>query len=75
MDCTQRCHEAHTRGPLPIEGLQAELAQRVRDRQAAVMYLQAAGLTDDPIARARLRRRSVQLLSGGSDALRLPRAC
>jgi hypothetical protein len=76
MNCTPLRHEAETCRGTPLgEKLQAEFAQRVSDRQAAVAYLHAAELTDDAVAREMLRRRSVQLLLRHPGAPRLPRAC
>jgi hypothetical protein len=74
MDCTKACPEATSFPQLPQEGHPAE-TQRLSDRQAAVMYLHAAELADDPLTRAQLRRRGVQLLAPPPGALRLPRAC
>jgi len=75
MECRETCHEAHPGGRWLDEGLQAERDQELIDRQAAVMYLHAAGLTDDPRARAMLRRRGVQLLTARPGGFRLSRAC
>lgn len=76
MNCTQTCHEADTGSESRAdEQLQGGLAQRVSDRQAAVMYLQAAGLTDDAVARDLLRRRGVELLLRRPAAPRPRRAC
>ncbi len=63
MNCTQLRYEANTgEKSLLDEQVQAELAQQVSNRQAAVAYLQAARLTDDAVARDLLRRRGVELL-------------
>ena len=76
MSCTQTYYEANTgASSLPDEKLQGELAQHVSDRQAAVAYLQAAGLTDDPVARDLFRRRGVELLLRHNGAPRSRRAC
>lgn len=65
MNCTHTSHETNTAWePLPDEKLQAE---QVRNRQAAVLYLQAAAMADDAVVRDRLRLQGAQLL--------LPRTC
>ncbi len=45
-------------GPASPDGSSLE----VRNRQAAASYLQASTETDDPVARASLRRRALALL-------------
>jgi len=76
MCSAQTCQEADTgRESRADEHLEAGLAQRVSDRQAAVQYLHAAGLTDDAVARDLLRRRGVELLLRRPGAPRPRRAC
>ena len=75
MSCAQTCCEAYTHNePWAEEPLQDGLTQRVSDRQAAVMYLQAAALTDDAEVRNLLRRRGVDLLLRRLEAPRTRRA-
>jgi len=76
MSCAQMCHEADTvKESRADEHLEAGLAQRASDRQAAVLYLHAAGLTDDAVARDLLRRRGVELLLRRPGAPCPRRAC
>ena len=53
MSCAQTCREADTRSESWVDEPQDDPTKRVSDRQAAVMYLQAAALTDDAEARNR----------------------
>jgi hypothetical protein len=75
MSCLQACREAYTvNESWADEPLQDGLSHRVGDRQAAVMYLQAAALTDDPETRKLLRRRGVDLLLRRPEGPRMRRA-
>jgi hypothetical protein len=66
MDCARSSHGVDTCSQwLRYEGLRAELAQRVSERQAAVAYLEAARLTDDAVERERLRRLGAELVWPG----------
>ena len=66
MDCANSSHGVRTCAQwLTREGSPAELAQTVSERQAAVAYLEAARLTDDPVERERLRRRGADLVWPG----------
>jgi hypothetical protein len=74
MSCAQTCREAYTGSESWVEEPQDDPTQRVSDRQTAVMYLQAAALTDDAEARNLLRRRGVDLLLRRPEAPRMRRA-
>ncbi len=50
-------------------------APEVRNRQAAASYLQASTLTDDPVARASLRRLALALLERRVGVARQCLAC
>lgn len=76
MNCTLGVHEANTgREWLPDKNPQAELAQQVRNRQAAVVHLQAAALTENAAARDLLRRRAAELISPRPGPRRPRRTC
>ena len=45
--------------------MNCSLTRRVLDRQAAVLYLHAAGMASNVMDREELRRRAVRLLSSG----------
>jgi len=63
VNCIPRPYEADTDGgSLPERELQRALAQQVRNRQAAALYLQAATLTDDAVARQLLRQCAAGLI-------------
>jgi hypothetical protein len=66
MNCMLRCYEADTEGEsVPAEELRDALAQQVRSRQAAALYLHAATKADNAFAREFLRRRAARLISRG----------
>jgi hypothetical protein len=66
MDCARSSYGVDACSQwLRHEGLPAELAQVVSERQAAVAYLEAARLTDDAVERERLRRRGAELVWPG----------
>lgn len=65
MDCA--CHEARIHGllsdkGLSSEGLMAQSTHQISDRQAAVLYLEAARLTADRTTSEQLRRRGAELI-------------
>jgi len=59
----RRYEEDDTGGRLrPERELQRALAERIRTRQAAALYLHAATMTDDAAVRSVLRRRAARLI-------------
>jgi hypothetical protein len=76
MNCMPSVYEANIDGEsLREKGLPAGLARKVRDRQAAVLHLQAATMTDDAVRRKLLRRRAAELILPRLGDLGRPRAC
>jgi len=66
MNCMPRHYEAGTdEESLSERELRAALAQQVQNRQAAVLFLHAATMTDNAAARKFLRRRAAALISRG----------
>lgn len=61
MHCLHSPDQVHADIPAD-ETLEADQAERVRNRQAAVAHLQAAAMTDDPRARNLLRWQGALLL-------------
>jgi hypothetical protein len=65
MDCMPRSHrDERFQDAVPEPDPCALLARRVRNRQAAVLYLRAASTVSDAGSRERLRRRAAGLISG-----------
>lgn len=63
MNCMASLCAGDTREEsLPKMELQAPLVQRVRDRQAAASYLEAAAMTDNAVKRRFLRGRAAELI-------------
>ena len=57
------CGADEDRGAWPERGVQDAPAQEVRNRQEAALFLRAAAMTDDAVARELLRRRAAQLIA------------
>lgn len=68
MICSAWCGEGGRRPAPPEHVPWTGRSDRVRDRQMAALFLQAATLTDDAAARERLRRRAARLIRRPVDA-------